>query len=294
VSGFTAASVAAAAIAVDPAALYSVNIGGGGAPYFQDLADATGGHSYIADDPSEAVAQIIQAVTTIQQTTFVDAGGPYSGAIGQAVTFAASVATAPGTNVTGYDWDFNADGTFDVTTTLATASHIYDAAYTGTVTVRVNTDAPATFTATAPVDVQFVPLITEAANYESVVPERLLDTRPDSLKGYSGSKPAAGQVVELAVTGVGQTNVPADASAVVLNVTGVDPMVDGFVTVWPCGEPQPLASNLNLHVGGIAPNLVISKLGTGGKVCLYTSYGAHLVADVNGWFTSGSSGPEVG
>jgi hypothetical protein len=47
-TGFTRSSVSAAAIAVDPAAIYSINIDGGGSPYFEDLASDTGGKTYPA------------------------------------------------------------------------------------------------------------------------------------------------------------------------------------------------------------------------------------------------------
>ena len=47
----------------------------------------------------------------------------------------------------------------------------------------------------------------------------------------------------LQVTGRGA--VPGDATAVVLNVTVTQPLGSGFVTVYPCGDPRPLASNLN-------------------------------------------------
>ncbi|MBW3546660.1 MAG: hypothetical protein KY452_00785 [Actinobacteria bacterium] len=121
-------------------------------------------------------------------------------------------------------------------------------------------------------------------SFVPVPPERLLDTRADAQIGYTGAKPAAGSVVELQVTGAGDTNVPTDAAAVVLNVTGVSATNNGFVTVWPCGTDRPLASNLNLTTGAILPNLVISKVGAGGKVCLFTSGGTHLLADVSGYF----------
>ena len=120
--------------------------------------------------------------------------------------------------------------------------------------------------------------------YVSVVPERLLDTRGGGRVGYTGAKPTGGQTVQLQVTGAGTTNVPADAGAVVLNVTGVVPTANGFVTVWPCGSPRPTASNLNLTKGVTTPNLVISQIGTGGTVCLYTSGGTDLLADVAGYF----------
>ena len=122
------------------------------------------------------------------------------------------------------------------------------------------------------------------STYVSVVPERLLETRAAGQTGYTGGKPAAGATVELTVTGAGTTNVPAGTTAVVLNVTGVEPDADGYVTVYPCGAIRPTASNLNLRSGAISPNLVMSKIGDGGKVCIFTQSPTHLIADVNGYW----------
>ncbi len=118
------------------------------------------------------------------------------------------------------------------------------------------------------------------SSFTGVTPERLLDTRP-------GATPGAGEVVELPVAG--RAGVPGDAQAAVLNLTGTEAVGDGFVTAWPCGEPRPLASNLNLRAGVTTPNLAIVRLGAGGKVCLFTQSGAHLIADLAGWFPAGSS-----
>jgi hypothetical protein len=119
-----------------------------------------------------------------------------------------------------------------------------------------------------------------------VSPVRVLDTRPGSLQvGYGGAQPAAGQTVELQVVGAAGGVVPADASAAVLNITGTGASADAFVTVWPCGSPRPLASNLNLEPGSTNPNLVIAKLGVGGRICLFSSGAAHLVADLAGYFS---------
>ena len=127
------------------------------------------------------------------------------------------------------------------------------------------------------------------SSFASVVPERLLDTRPQVQLGYSGPKPGSGDVVQLKVTATVTTNVPSNASAVVLNVTGTAANADGYVTVWPCGSPQPNASNLNLVAGGTTPNLVITRVGTDGKVCIFTDRGTHLIADISGYFPAGSS-----
>ena len=117
-------------------------------------------------------------------------------------------------------------------------------------------------------------------------PERFLETRPgEPLRGVGAAgKTESGQAIELQITGVGKTDIPADASAVVLNMTVDDPSSNGFVTVWPCGSPRPNASNLNATVPFTRPNLVIAKIGDGGKVCVYTQSPTHIIADVNGWF----------
>ena len=93
----------------------------------------------------------------------------------------------------------------------------------------------------------------------------------------------------LALTVLGRGGVPADATAVVLNVTVTEPVATGFVTVFPCGDGRPIASNLNFVGNQTVPNMVISKVGANGKVCLYSNETTHLVVDVNGYFTADSS-----
>jgi protocatechuate 3,4-dioxygenase beta subunit len=119
-------------------------------------------------------------------------------------------------------------------------------------------------------------------------PRRLLDTRAATLTGYSGSKPAAGATVELQV--LGREGVPASGvTAVVVNVTATEAAAAGFVTVWPDGD-RPTASNLNLEVvGQTRPNLVTVPVGSDGSVRIFTQTGAHLVADVFGYFTPAST-----
>ncbi|TPG18364.1 hypothetical protein EAH86_08350, partial [Pedococcus bigeumensis] len=89
---------------------------------------------------------------------------------------------------------------------------------------------------------------------------------------------------------VGRGGVPASGvGAVVLNVTAVAPTRSGYLTVFPSGQVRPTASNLNFVAGQAVANLVIVKVGAGGKVALYNSSGqTHLVADVMGWYPSGS------
>jgi len=97
---------------------------------------------------------------------------------------------------------------------------------------------------------------------------------------------AAGSTLELGVTGA--AGVPVDASAVVLNMTVVNARAAGFVTVYPCGEALPTASNLNFVAGQTVPNLVIARPGVGGRVCVFADAGVDVLADVAGFFPAGS------
>src|SRR4051794_5336596 len=93
---------------------------------------------------------------------------------------------------------------------------------------------------------------------------------------------------ELTVPVAGTKGVAADAGGVALNVTVTDPRADGFVTVHPCGETRPLASNVNFVRGQTVANHVLTKPGAGGAACVYTSTDAHVVVDLDGWAQAGA------
>jgi hypothetical protein len=118
-----------------------------------------------------------------------------------------------------------------------------------------------------------------AGRFAGVDPVRVLDTRLGT-GGPAGPLPAGGSRT-LDLAGLA----PAGAAGVALSVTTTEVANPGFVTVWPAGEPLPLASNLNAGAGGTRANLVLVPLGAGRAVSLFSSGGGHLVADLVGWFT---------
>ena len=120
------------------------------------------------------------------------------------------------------------------------------------------------------------------ARYHPLTPSRILDTR-------AGPGPIdAGATMDLQVTcagGVPSTGV----SAVILNVAVTGPTAASYLTVYPAGEPRPVAANLNYTAGQTVPNLVTAKLGAGGRLSLFNAAGAtHVIADVAGWFDDGT------
>ena len=82
---------------------------------------------------------------------------------------------------------------------------------------------------------------------------------------------------------------PADTTAVTLNLTATEPQFAGFLTAYPCesGGP-PNASSLNYRAGQTVPNLVTVKLGPSKQVCVFSLAPSHIVVDLAGSY--GSSG----
>jgi hypothetical protein len=82
----------------------------------------------------------------------------------------------------------------------------------------------------------------------------------------------------------GVLGVPLTATAAVINVTVTNTTAGSYLTVYPTGSAQPLASNLNWTAGKTVPNLVEIKLGTAGKLTVYNAFGnTDVIFDVNGY-----------
>ena len=129
--------------------------------------------------------------------------------------------------------------------------------------------------------------ISDAGRFNAQRPARILDTR-DGTGSPQGLR-SAGESVAFTVAGRG--GVPTTGvSAAVLVVTATDARAPGYVSAWPSGTAQPVASVLNLKsAGDTVPNLVIVPLGGDGQVVLFTQLGANLVVDVVGWFTDANA-----
>lgn len=115
-------------------------------------------------------------------------------------------------------------------------------------------------------------------------PTRVLDTR-------LGTGGVSGPLAIDQVVGIWLAGLPADATAVVVNLTAAEPAGAGFVKVWPAAADgmclaanAPDVSNLNVTAGQTAPNLVTVGIGGQATVCASTTVRLHLIADVFAWF----------
>jgi NPCBM/NEW2 domain len=126
-----------------------------------------------------------------------------------------------------------------------------------------------------------------AAEFTPLVPSRILDTR-------SGTGAGLGPVSQggvLEVQTLGRAGVPVSGvGAVVVNLTVTEPSAGGYITVWPTGVTQPLASSANFRAGDTNAVTVVVPVGPQGRISLFNSAGStHLIADVLGWFPGSAS-----
>jgi uncharacterized repeat protein (TIGR01451 family) len=122
-----------------------------------------------------------------------------------------------------------------------------------------------------------------------VTPCRVADTRnPVGPFGgpFLGGNTTRGFTIPDSACGI-----PATAQAYSINVTVVPKNKLAFLTMFPCGQPLPLASTLNSD-GRIKAAAAIVPAGTSGAVCAFTTDDTEFILDIDGYFvpTSNPSG----
>jgi hypothetical protein len=114
----------------------------------------------------------------------------------------------------------------------------------------------------------------------TITPERFADSRTGN--GTPAAPLGDNQSRDFQIAGRG--SVPADATAVIANITSTRSTAWGFFTVWPTGSKTPTSSNLNFLPGQTVPNLVMIKLGAGGSISILNGRGSSdVIIDVMGY-----------
>ena len=117
-------------------------------------------------------------------------------------------------------------------------------------------------------------------------PTRVVDTRKPDDHVHAGVM-RAGEVVRIPLP----AGAPADATALVVNLTATAPSRAGYWTAYPAGAPRPASSNLNTtDPDQTQAALAIVPVSAAG-IDIAGSGGGNLVVDVLGWFTGPSAAP---
>jgi hypothetical protein len=186
--------------------------------------------------------------------------------------------TLTNTNTTGTARDIMG------TTTVVVVPHspYVDGTYTATVTTgartvrwsfNVNPSGVANLATTA---------IGTPVGFTPITPARVADSR----HSHGLTRLATNTAQRLQLTGT--AGIPAGTTAASLNVTAVSPDHNGFLTAYPCGT-VPDVSTLNYTAGSVTANSTIVPLDSTGGVCVNSSSATHIVIDVTGFLSPGST-----
>jgi hypothetical protein len=124
----------------------------------------------------------------------------------------------------------------------------------------------------APLALSFVPM----------TPCRVVDTR-NAAGPFGGPSISGGASRDFNIP-TSACSVPSTAQAYSLNVAAVPAGPLGYLTLWPTGQTQPLASTLNSLDGRIKSNAAIVPAGTAGSISVFASNATDVILDINGYF----------
>jgi uncharacterized repeat protein (TIGR01451 family) len=123
--------------------------------------------------------------------------------------------------------------------------------------------------------------------FVAVTPCRVADTRNPN-GPFGGPFLSGGTSREFMIPN-SACNIPATAQAYSVNLTVVPRGILGFLTAFPCGQPLPLASNLNSIDGRIKAVAAIVPAGSDGGVCVFVKNDTDFILDINGYFVSATN-----
>jgi hypothetical protein len=121
-----------------------------------------------------------------------------------------------------------------------------------------------------------------AGRYVALPASRILDTRQAAF-GTSAARANQTRSVPL------PAGVPADATALAVNLTFADTAAAGFFTAWPAGLARPQASTGNADGPRQTRAIFAMVPVSAGGFQIYTQSGAHIIIDAVGYFTGNSA-----
>lgn len=139
ISGLTRDQLIEESLAIDPVEAHVVDVGAAASGDLTEIAEQTNGGIH-PGSPSTAAEEIGKAIDESLDRPFAWAGGPYVGAAGTQFTFDGSGSYGIESDIVKWEWDFDSDGTTDLTTDTPEADYSYPGSYEGLASLKV-TDA---------------------------------------------------------------------------------------------------------------------------------------------------------
>jgi hypothetical protein len=206
-----------------------------------------------------------------------------------ASAYALNVTAVPDTNYLGWLTAWPTGQTEPVASTLNAWSGLITA---NAAIVPAGTGGSLSFYASNATDLffdingYFAPPLASGLKFYPVTPCRIADTRSFAgMSGPFGPPSMAGKSTRSFPVPSGSCGIPTTAVAYSLNMTAAPSSgYLGWLTTWPSGTPEPVASTLNAWDGLIRANAAIVPAGTGGAISIYVSDPSDVFFDINGYF----------
>jgi hypothetical protein len=118
----------------------------------------------------------------------------------------------------------------------------------------------------------------------------VFDTRPgqspDALRVVAKTKVGGAVELEVKMTALAGFVPAVGVGAVSLNITVTNPTAAGFVTAYPCGV-RDLVASVNYLAGQTVANAAVVPVSADGTVCFFSNVPTDIVVDINGWMSAG-------
>ena len=197
---------------------------------------------------------------------------------GTAQEYGVYISTPPPVSYT-VNWGDGTTKTYPGSTTATNTSDTHTYAKVGTYTITDTANLTNGTTASTTTSVT-----TAGSDYTPYGPSRILDTR--KAIGAPKAPVKTGDYIQVKIAGVG--SIPADVTAVALNLTAVDTTANGYLDATPDGVGRD-GSTLNYLKGQTVANNAIVQVASDGYIDIYNEGNsggtADVLGDVSGYFT---------
>ena len=117
----------------------------------------------------------------------------------------------------------------------------------------------------------------------TIVPQRILDTRTSAGRTHilntTGTLDSSGRLLAGQTIKIDLKSLEVAAASAFCNLTAVQPLASGFMTLFP-GGTRPATSSINFTAGEVIANFAVTGTTTADTVWIYSSATSHVLLDI--------------
>ena len=117
----------------------------------------------------------------------------------------------------------------------------------------------------------------------TILPQRILDTRTSTgrtnILNKTGNLDSSGRLLAGHTINIDLTSLETAAASAFCNLTAVQPLSGGYMTLFP-GGTRPSTSSLNFTVGAVVANFAVTGTSSTDTVSIFSLATSHVVLDI--------------